>query len=166
MNDTLTIATKSKRVGHVASSIFAQIEGMLSLMGMFRVAIWYHHLSERQPMENRSKVAMVVKLNVVENNALSIIEANVKLEVLPIHYVSIQLKVNTLWLGDGDRLDWVPESSSRLDIFWIEIGMGDVLLDWSTDRRNINVDNAFLIGIKNGGEVEWVRILRSMDNWL
>lgn len=46
VNGSFAIASQGKTVGHISSTILAQIESMLPLMGMFRIAIWYNHLRE------------------------------------------------------------------------------------------------------------------------
>ena len=40
---TLAVAAESEAVGHVAASVFAEVEGVLAIMGVFRVAVGDDH---------------------------------------------------------------------------------------------------------------------------
>lgn len=47
MDRPFTVTTQRKTVGHVTASVLAQVESMLSLMRMLRIAIGHHHLCQR-----------------------------------------------------------------------------------------------------------------------
>ena len=47
VNRSFAITTQGKTVGHISSTIFAQVESMLPLMRMFRISIWHNHLRQR-----------------------------------------------------------------------------------------------------------------------
>ena len=47
VNRSFTVTAQCQTVGHVASTVFAKVEGVLPLVWMFWVAVWYDHLGQR-----------------------------------------------------------------------------------------------------------------------
>lgn len=83
VNDTLAVAAESQRVGKVTSTVFTEIKGVLALVRVLGVAIRHNHLRERKTVEDGTLNALVVEGDVVENDTLLVVEANVELPVLP-----------------------------------------------------------------------------------
>lgn len=52
LDRSLAIAAHAKWVGHVARTILAQVEGVLAVMRVVGVAVWDHHLCERDTPEH------------------------------------------------------------------------------------------------------------------
>ena len=126
---------------------------MLPLVRVFWVSVRNHHLGQRQSVENRSNVALVIVGDVVEDDSFLVIESNMNIPVLPVNDSSIDLEGDPLRLCDIDRLDIRPVSIFGFDARWVVVvGLG--LIDWSADLGDINVDNFLLVGVENWAEVE------------
>lgn len=52
VNGSFAVASESERVRHVARSVFTQIEGMLAVVRMIRVAVRHYHLRDRNSPED------------------------------------------------------------------------------------------------------------------
>lgn len=52
MNCALAVATHCERVGHVASTIFTEIKGVLPVVWVVRVAVRHNHFSQRNAPED------------------------------------------------------------------------------------------------------------------
>ncbi|KAI6767610.1 hypothetical protein HG530_005619 [Fusarium avenaceum] len=164
VDDSFAVATKSQGVGHVSCTVFSKIKSMLALMGMLRCTIWNDHLREGQAVENRSLDTLVCKGDVVQHDSLLVVEANVKLEVLPRQDAAVHSERDTFWLGDVDRLDILPVATILIDV---ARGVVNSLLlaQWSTHTRDVNVDDGLLGCVVDGAEVKRVLILEAIRVW-
>lgn len=105
---TFAVAAEGQAVGHVAATVFAQVESVLALMRVLGVAIWNHHLGQGQPVEDVANVALVVVRDVVEHNAFAVVEANVDIPILPTDRSSVDVERDTLWLSNMNWLQVRP----------------------------------------------------------
>lgn len=148
---------------------------MLSLMWVLRVTtkvtvsivsspleakdlLWHNHLSKGQAVEDRPVCASLIITDVVQDNALTVVETNVELPVLPLQLPSEQLERDTLWLGDIDGLEVCPVTAALLNTSRGIVNRLD-LAKGPTNLRDIDSDDGFFVGIIDGTEVERVRIL-------
>ena len=114
----LAVAAEGEAVGHVAPAILSEVEGVLALMGMLGVAIRHHHFRQREAVKGASLVALVIVGDVAQDDALFVVEADVNLPVLPLHYPSIHFEGYPLWLSNVDWLQIFAISALRLDGGW------------------------------------------------
>ena len=93
-----------------------------------------------------------------ENDTLSVVEANMELEVLPLHDVTSHLKRDALRLGDIDRLDGITVASSCHDILRVKVRVLH-LGKRTSNKRNINEDNFLSLSVDNRAEIKGMRVL-------
>jgi hypothetical protein len=164
VDDSFAVATESQRVGHISCTVFAKIKSVLALMGMLRRAIWNDHLREGQSVEDRSLNTLVCESNVVQNDTLLVVEANVELEVLPRQDTTVHGEGDTLRLRNVDRLDILPVATIFIDV---TRGVVNSLLlaQWPTHARDVNVDDGLLGRVVDGAEVKRVLVLEAIRVW-
>lgn len=75
----------------------------------------HHHFRNRHSVEDWSNIPFIVEGNVIKNKTLSIVEANVKLPVLPLKLAPRYLEGYTFGLSDVDRLEVIPVASLVLN---------------------------------------------------
>jgi hypothetical protein len=92
VNGTLAITAKGQTVGHVTTTIFTKIKGMLSLVRVLRVSIRNYHLCQRETPENWSNIALVIECDVVQDNTFTVVETNVDAPILPLDSPSLDLE--------------------------------------------------------------------------
>jgi len=158
MDSTLAITTQRQAVGHISSTILAKIESMFSLMRVLGIAVRNHHLRQRQSVENRPDIALVVVCDVVEHNPFLVVESNVEVPVLPINDSSVDFERDSIGLSNVDGLDIRPVSAFCLDtrcviVVWLCFANG------SADFRDIDVDDFLLLGVEDRAEIEGERVL-------
>ena len=152
---SLAVTTQAQRVGHVSATIFTQIEGMLALVRVFWVAIRDDHFGQRKSVKDWSNhtFGLVKEADVVENDALAVVEANMNGPVLPFNCSTLHGEADAFWLGDVDRLEVSPESTTLFYGF-------DVVVVWrcpaerSSDLGNIDMNDFLLVGVVDGTEVQ------------
>ena len=158
----LTIAPKSKAIGHVTTSVLAQIKSVFPVMRMLRVAVWYHHLRQRKSVEDASLVAFVIVGDVVQHDALAVIETDVNLPVLPFNDSSIDLEGNSFRLSDIDRLQILAITTFCFNCSDVVI-IRRCLVDRSSHWRDIDVDNLLSIAVEYRSEVQGIGVLAVVD---
>ena len=127
-------------------------------MWMLRIAIWYHHLRERQTPESVSDCALVVECDVGKNHALLVVEANVQFPVRPADVPAVHLERHALWLSNVDGFQISTEAtfcfncSCMVVVWWC-------LVEWPADCRHINVDNLLCVCVKDRAEVQRIAVL-------
>jgi len=164
MNCTLAITTKSQAIGHISSSVFSKIERMLPLMRMFWISIRYHHFRKRQSIEYGAFGSLVIISDVVEHNALLVVESDMNLPVLPVYHPTFYSKRNSVWLRDVDWLDVLSIAPFILNCCWMVV-VWFCLVDWSAHIWDINVDDFLLPSIEDRAEIERERVLRIIHMW-
>ena len=97
---------------------------------------------------------MVIVCDVIEHNALLVVESNMDLPVLPINNPPLDFEGDALWLCDIDRFDICPVTKFLLNGFWMVV-VRLRLAKRSADIWDIDVDNFAFIGVKNRTEIEW-----------
>jgi hypothetical protein len=162
VDSTLAVASQAQAVGHVATTVLAQIEGMLPLMRVFRVTVRDHHLRERQAPEDGSLSALIIEGDVAQDDTLTVVEANMNLPLLPAQSASINREGDTLGLGDVDRLEIGTETTLSLNCCSVVV-VGSGPVDRSSDGRDINVDDLLGVGVEDGAEVEGEAVLAVVD---
>lgn len=80
---------------------------MLALMGMLRIPIRHDHLSQAQPVKDRSMPSLdaVIYGDVVENDTFTVVEADVQVPVLPVEFATSKGEGYTFWLCDVEGLE-------------------------------------------------------------
>lgn len=51
VNGTLAVTSQRQAVGHVTSTVFTKVKGMLPLVRVLGVSIWDNHLRKRESIE-------------------------------------------------------------------------------------------------------------------
>jgi hypothetical protein len=46
LDGSLAVTTHAERIGHITGTILAQVEGVLAVMRVIGIAVWYDHLGE------------------------------------------------------------------------------------------------------------------------
>lgn len=164
VNRALAVTAQAKRVCHVATSVLSQIEGMLPLMRMFRVAIRHNHFGQREPPECVPFSTLIVERNVGKNKSFAVVEANVQFPVLPAYVPAIHCKRDSFWLSNVDWLQILPEPTLFFN------GRRMVVVRWrlvnhSSDRGNIDVNNFLCIRVVDRAKIERVAVLAVVDVW-
>ena len=154
----LAIAPKSEAVGHVATSVFAQVESMLPLMWMLGITIRDHHLGQRQSVEYASFITFVIIGNVVQDNTFPIVETNMDFPILPFNHSIVHLERDTFRLSDVDRLYIFSVPSVCFDGRRMIIISG-CLIQRSPNRRDINMNNLLSICVEDRGEIQRKSVL-------
>ena len=162
VDGTLAVAAQRQTVRHVAASILAQVERVFTLMRVLRVSVGNHHLGERQTVEHRADVALVIICDVIEHDTLAVVEANVDVPVLPVDDASVHLEGDTLGLGYVDRLQIGSVATFLLDRFGVVI-VGSGLAERSSHRRNVNVNDLLCLGIVDRAKIQGKGVLRVID---
>lgn len=158
------VTAQAQRVGHVAAAVFAQVERVLALMRVLRVAVWNHHLGERKSVEDWSKFVLdLVEIgDVAENNAFSVVETYVDGPVLPFNDTAIDLEAHAFWLGDVDGFDVGSVAAHLLDrLNGIIVGRG--LANRSPNLGHIDVNDLLLVCVENRAKIQRIRILGVID---
>jgi hypothetical protein len=89
---TLAVTSQAERVGHITASVFAQVEGMFSLVRVFRVPIWDDHFSEGETPEGGPLVSLVVEGDVRQDDTFAVVESYVvSLSILQEPYLLLYL---------------------------------------------------------------------------
>jgi hypothetical protein len=162
VNGSLAVTAQRQAVGHVSTTVFTQIEGVLALMRVLRVAVRHDHLGQRQAVHDGPDGAFVVEGNVVQHDALPVVESDVDVPLLPVDHPSIHFERDALGLGDVDGLDIRSISAHLLDrVGMVAVRLG--LVEWSPHRGDVNVHDRLGLGVVDGAEVERVAILRVVD---
>lgn len=162
VDSSFAVASQAERIGHVSAAVFAEIEGMFPLVGMFWVSVGDDHFSQREAPECGALVALVVESDVRQYYALTVIEADVKLPVLPAQCPALHREGYTFWLCDIDGLEVCTEATLCFDCGgMIVVRCGFV--EGSSNRGNIDVDDLLCVGVEDGAEIEGVCVLAVVD---
>ncbi len=160
VDHTFAVAAKSQRVSHVSGTILADIQGVLSLVWVVRIAVRNNHLRERDPVEKRAYIAVIVVPDVRENNSLPVVEANMHREVVPADAVAVHLKGHPFGLRDVDWL-LVPHLAVLLDhVLRHVVRVRDADVDFPPPVRNIDVYDLLQVHVHNRAEIERMRKVR------
>lgn len=164
VNCSFAITSKRQAVSHIPSTVFAKIKGVLSLMRMLWIAVRNHHLCQGQSVKDRSLSPLVVVRDVIENDALLVVESDMNFELLPLNDSALNLKRDAFWLSDVDRLDVGSISTLSLNgcsmvIVWL------CFAERSANFWNIDMDDFLLVGIEDRAKVEWERVLAVIHVW-
>lgn len=119
------------------------------------------HFGKRETVEDGSLVALVVERDVVEDQALTVVEADVELPVLPLKSAAVHLERHTSRLGDVERLNVSPVSSGLLHISG-SVASGRDLAQRPAHLGDVNSDDGALVGIVDGAEVKRILVLEGI----
>lgn len=144
VDGALAVTSQRQTVGHVATTVLTQVEGMLALVRMLRITVRDHHFCQRETVEDRTDVSLVIESDVVQNDTLAVVEANVDAPLLPLNDTAIDCKRDALWLGNIDGFDVGAVSTllfngGRVIVVWSS------LAEWPSHRWNIDVND--LLGL-------------------
>jgi hypothetical protein len=156
---SFAVAPEGETVGHVSSSVFTKIEGVFALVRMFWVAVRDDHLSQGQSVKHWSDSSLVIICDVVEDNSLLVVEADVNIPVLPVKGASIDLERYTCRLCDVNRRNILPVSSLLFYACRVVV-VGRSLVDRSSNFGDVDMDDFLFFRIENWAEVEREGILR------
>ena len=126
---------------------------MFAVVRMLGIAVGNDHLCEGQAVEDAALAAVVIVRDVVQYDAFSIVEADVKFPILPFYDSTINFEGDAFWLRDVDRLEVVAKAPFGFN------RCGMVVVRWSvidhpSNRRNINMHNLLQITIIYRREVQ------------
>lgn len=158
VNGTLAITAKGQAIGHVSSTVLAEIKRMLTLVWMLRISVRHHHLGKRHSVEDGSDVASVVETDVAQDDTLTIVESDVNGPILPLEGTSIKIERHTLRLCDFDWFDVGPEANLLLNMFTVEVARW-CLVELSSHFRNVYVDDFLCVCVEDRAEVQRVCVL-------
>jgi hypothetical protein len=158
MDRSFAVTTQFETVGHVSGTIFTKVKGVLSMMGMFRVAVGYYHLCQRETIEHRSHRTLVIVGDVVEDDALSVIESDMEIPVLPADMSTIDLERDTVRLGDIQGGQIFSEPSLSLNGCSVVVARRG-RVDRTSDSRDVDVDDLSCVAVVYGAEVQGVGVL-------
>ena len=144
VNCAFAVAAEGEAVGHVATAIFAKVEGVFAVMGMFRVAVGDDHFGEGEAVEDASFGASVVVGDVTKDDAFAVVEADVDFPVLPVDDAAVDFKGNAVWLGDVYGLEVFSISTFGFDGSWMVV-LRRCFVDRASHRRDIDMYNLLSI---------------------
>lgn len=160
----LAVTAQAEWVGHVTTAVLAEIEGVLALMRVFWVAVRDDHFRERQSVKDGACFALdLVKVgDVVEDDALSVVESDVDGPVLPLDDSAVDGEADAFGLGNVDGLQVGPVTTHLFDGLDMVV-VGRSLADGSANFGDVDVDDLFLVRVINRAEVERIRVLRVVN---
>lgn len=160
----LAVAAESEGVGHVTAAVLAEVESVFALVRVIGVTVWDDHLGEGETVEAVTHGALVVELDVGEDDTLTVVEADVGGPVLPLDGAAIHLEGHALGLGDLDWLEVVAEATLGLDGFGMVVDWWG-LVQRATNWWDVDVDDGLGVGAVDGAEVEGVGVLGVVWVW-
>lgn len=86
------VAAEGEAVSHIATTVFTEIEGVFTVMGVFGVTVGDYHFGEGEAVEDASFGAFVVVGDVVEDDTFTVVEADVDFPVLPVDDAAVDFK--------------------------------------------------------------------------
>ena len=128
------------------------------------IAIGDDHFGEGETVEDASIDAFVVVGDVVKDDALAVIEADVDFPILPFDEAVLDGEGDTFRLGDIDRFEVFAVSTFGFDGCWVVI-VGSGLIDGPAYWRDVDVYDFLLVAVIDGGKVERVGVLTVVDVW-
>lgn len=158
----LAVAPQRQAVGHVAGAVLALVKRVLALVRVLWVSVGDDHFGQGEAVEDGPHVALVVEGDVVEHDALAVVEADVELPVLPLDLPAVELEGDALGLGDVDGLQVIAEAAPGLDGSRVVVESGS-LAEWPADLGNVDGDNLLLVGIVDGAEVKRILVLAVVE---
>ena len=137
---------------------------MFTLVRVLGVAIGNYHFSKRQSIEDASFTALVIIRDIVQDDAFAIIESDMNFPIFPLDNSAINFKIDAFRLCDVNRFDILPISTFCFNRCWVII-IWWCLVDRSSYRRNIDMDDLLRVTIEDWGEIQGVGILAVIDMW-
>ena len=155
VDSALAVTSQGKTVGHVAATVFPQVEGVFAVVRMFRVAVRDDHLSKGEAVEDTPFGAVIVVGDVVEHDAFAVVEADVDLPILPFDDAVLDGERDAFGLGDVDGFEVFAVAARGLDRGGM-IVVGGGFVDGSANWWNVDVGNRLSVTVEDGDEVERV----------
>ena len=161
MYDSLAIAAELQGICHETSTILANIECMLPVMGRIRIAVRNNHLDNTDTVEKSALPVLVhvVGADIGDDDTLTVVEADVHLVVGPRQLVAADLEGNTLRLGDIDRLQAVVNISIADELREIVVLLERDGSPLAVDSAHVNTEHLLALGVGDNGEIQRVGIL-------
>src|SRR5579885_2181929 len=103
-----TVAAQLQRVGHRTDAIFPDVEGVLAVIRLARIAVGHDQLADRRPIEHWSLLAVIVVADRVQHQPFPRREADAETPLLPAHFVALDSEAGTVGLFDLQRLEILP----------------------------------------------------------
>ncbi|KAJ8576107.1 hypothetical protein ON010_g3104 [Phytophthora cinnamomi] len=98
------VTPEHEAVDQAPELVLARVEVVLPLVGGLRFAVGHHHLGDGGAVEDRALGAAVVERDVVQREALSSVEADADLPVLPVEHVVLDREARAFGLRDPQWL--------------------------------------------------------------
>ena len=104
MDHAQTVAAQRQRIGQHSQAVFADVEGVLAVILLARIAVGNHHLADRCTMQNGALHSLVVVADGVKHQAFARCETDPELPFLPLNLVAVDGEAGALRLHDVDGL--------------------------------------------------------------
>ena len=97
------VAAQGERGGHEAEAPLADVERGPPVVVRAGVPVRHHHLGEREPVRHRAEPLAVGEGDLVQHEALAVVEAQPQLPVLPAEQVAVEREADPVGLADLQR---------------------------------------------------------------
>ena len=155
MDCALAVTSQGETVGHVATAVFTQVEGVFAVVWVFRVTVGDDHLGEGEAVEDAPFGALIVVGNVIEDDAFPVVEADVNLPILPFDDAVLDGEGDTFGLGDVDGLEVFAVAARGFNCSGV-IVVGGGFVDGSANWGDVDVSNFLGVAVEYGDEVQRV----------
>jgi len=134
---------------------------MFTLVWVLRVAVRHDHLAEGKAVEDGPVLSFdfIEILDVVQDDAFTVVEAYVNVPVLPVDDTVVDLEAYAFGLRDVYGLEVGPEASFCFNGCWVVV-VWWCLVNRSPDFWYVDVDDLLFVGVKYRAEIERIGILR------
>ena len=97
------VAAERQRGGHEAEAPLADVERGPPVVVRAGVPVRHHHLGEREPVRDRAQPLPVLERDLVQDEALAVVEAQPQLPVLPAQQRAVEREADPVGLADLKR---------------------------------------------------------------
>lgn len=149
-------------VGPQVLTVLSKIKRVLAVVRVLGISIRHNHLGEGDAIECATFLTLVIEGNVVQDDTLAVVEADMDLPFLPADCAAVDGKRYATGLRDVDGLDICAEATLCFDRFCVEIG-GCSTIQRTPYLGNVNVNDLFRVGVEDGAKVEWEGVLAVVD---
>ena len=111
-----TVAAEFQRIGHSTKPDFAAVKHVLPVMAALRRAVRHDHLGDRGAIDDRPPSSLMRIADCMENQALTAVEADAEVPVLPTDLVTVHAIAGACWLHDVERCGRRPKRGQHVGV--------------------------------------------------
>lgn len=159
-NGAETVAAQRELVGRSTKTNITEIKGLLAVEGAAGVTVGDSHFRQR----NSVKQVIVLKLDIVQNKTLAVVEANAHGPALPFNLIALGGEGSALRLLDNQGLETgtgleASELGSVLDsgVHLVLLGLGKGLVN--AGGQVVHADKLLVGNVKDGRKLERQRVV-------